>query len=116
MSDGIAMVGFGEAGQAFVAGWGNGAAKRVAACDLRAGDGALQADARDLDVALHGAPGPALAGAGMVFCLVTADQALAAATAAAPHLPPGALWIDGNSCAPGTKRRAAAVIDGAGGR
>uniref|UniRef100_UPI0018EF1966 DUF1932 domain-containing protein n=1 Tax=Paracoccus binzhouensis TaxID=2796149 RepID=UPI0018EF1966 len=48
--------------------------------------------------------------------LVTADQALAAAKAAAAALPPGLLWLDGNSCAPGTKRRAAAAIEAAGGR
>ncbi|EPX87450.1 3-hydroxyisobutyrate dehydrogenase [Rubellimicrobium thermophilum DSM 16684] len=95
----LAMIGFGEAGRAFAAGFGS-----VAAHDIRP-----MPDC-------HLSPGPALAGAEVVFCLVTADQALAAAEACAPHLEPGALWLDGNSCAPGTKLRAAAVIEAAGGR
>jgi 3-hydroxyisobutyrate dehydrogenase-like beta-hydroxyacid dehydrogenase len=51
-----------------------------------------------------------------VFSVVTADQALAAAQAAAAYLSPSALWLDCNSCAPATKRQAAAVIEAAGGR
>lgn len=107
-----ALIGFGEAGQAFAKGWGGG----MAAHDLRAGDAGLAAAARSLAVTLHATPAPALAVAGAVVCLVTADQALAAAGAAAPHLLPGAFWLDGNSCAPETKRRAEAVIAAAGGR
>jgi 3-hydroxyisobutyrate dehydrogenase-like beta-hydroxyacid dehydrogenase len=87
-----------------------------AAHDLRTGDVAMQAAARGLGLMCHATPGPALAGVDVVLCLVTADQALAAAATAAPHLPPGALWFDGNSCAPSTKRQAAAVIEDAGGR
>ncbi|MEM8742888.1 MAG: DUF1932 domain-containing protein, partial [Pseudomonadota bacterium] len=60
----------------------------------------------------------ALAGCQAVWCLVTADQARAAAEAAAAvaALPKGTVWLDGNSCAPETKRAAASVIDAAGGR
>jgi 3-hydroxyisobutyrate dehydrogenase-like beta-hydroxyacid dehydrogenase len=47
---------------------------------------------------------------------VTADQALAAAVSAAPHLRLGALWFDLNSVAADTKRAAAAVIEAAGAR
>jgi 3-hydroxyisobutyrate dehydrogenase-like beta-hydroxyacid dehydrogenase len=75
----------------------------------------VQGRAAAAGLPLAGAPQAALSGAGAVFCLVTADQALAAAQTCAPHLPPGALWLDGNSCAPDTKRRAAAVIETAGG-
>jgi 3-hydroxyisobutyrate dehydrogenase-like beta-hydroxyacid dehydrogenase len=57
-----------------------------------------------------------LAKAKVIFCLVTADQARVAASAAAPYLGAGALWLDGNSCSPGTKRQAAQVIGAAGGR
>jgi 3-hydroxyisobutyrate dehydrogenase-like beta-hydroxyacid dehydrogenase len=56
----------------------------------------------------------AVDGAALVLSLVTADQALAVAEAAAPHLAPGALYCDMNSVAPGTKRRAAAAVEGAG--
>ncbi len=107
-----ALFGFGEAGQAFAQGWGGGGS----AHDLRAGDPALIEAARQWTTVLHAAPGPALAGARAVFCLVTADQALVAARTAAPHLAEGTLWLDGNSCAPDTKRRAEAVIAAAGGR
>jgi 3-hydroxyisobutyrate dehydrogenase-like beta-hydroxyacid dehydrogenase len=116
----IAMVGFGEAARAFVTGWGTAVAGRIAACDIKAADAetapAMAAAAAAHDLACHAEPGPALAGAGLIFCLVTADQAVSAASAAAPHLSSGALWLDGNSCAPGTKRRAARVIEAAGGR
>lgn len=58
----------------------------------------------------------ALAGAQVVLSLVTASSALQAATDDAPFIAPGALWIDMNSVAPDTKRRAATVIEAAGGR
>lgn len=105
----VAFVGFGEAGQAFCGG--------MQPADATAYDLKPMA-ARYAAAGVTGGtdPATALAGAGAVFCLVTADQALAAAETCAPHLPPGAFWFDGNSCAPGTKRRAAAVIGAAGGR
>lgn len=112
---GIAMIGFGEAARAFAGGWGARAAA-LAAHDLKAGDPAMRRAAEALGITCHASPAAALAGAGIAFCLVTADQALAAAKAAAAALPPGLLWLDGNSCAPGTKRRAAAAIEAAGGR
>ena len=115
MRQGIALIGFGEAGRTFAAGWGSGAAPDLRACDLRAAEPGLQEAARAAGITCHSHPGPALAGAAVAFCLVTADQALAAARAAADVLPAGLLWLDGNSCAPGTKRRAAAVIEAVGG-
>ncbi|QYZ69599.1 NAD(P)-dependent oxidoreductase [Neotabrizicola shimadae] len=111
----IALIGFGEAGQAFATGWGPAVAGRVAAFDIRP-RAALTRAAADLCVPLHASSAAATAQAQVVLCLVTADQAIAAARAAAPDLPPGALWLDGNSCSPGAKRAAAAVIDAAGGR
>jgi 3-hydroxyisobutyrate dehydrogenase-like beta-hydroxyacid dehydrogenase len=58
----------------------------------------------------------ALRGAQLILSLVTADQALNAATEAAPHLTSGALYIDDNSCSPQTKCQAAARVEAAGGR
>ena len=58
----------------------------------------------------------AVFGAEIVLSLVTADQALAAAKSAAPHLAPNALWLDLNSVAPETKRAAAACVETAGAR
>jgi 3-hydroxyisobutyrate dehydrogenase-like beta-hydroxyacid dehydrogenase len=110
----IAMVGFGEAGRAFASGWGQAVSGRLAAYDIRAAELAEAASA--LGLVCHDTPDPALEGAEAAFCLVTADQALAAAEAVAPVVPSGLLWFDGNSCAPGTKRRAAGVIEAAGGR
>ena len=62
--------------------------------------------------------GAALAGAGVILSLVTADQALAVATEAAStgRLSKGALYFDGNSCAPEHKRAASRLIEAAGGR
>ncbi|MFV0491994.1 MAG: DUF1932 domain-containing protein [Pseudorhodobacter sp.] len=118
--DHIAFVGFGEAGIAFTSGWG-----QMKPADLRAYD--IKTDIPEtrqtlLDrYATQGVDGrdtlaAALDGVGAVFCVVTADQAFAAAEAAASHLAPDTLWLDCNSCSPGTKRRSAKVIEAAGAR
>jgi 3-hydroxyisobutyrate dehydrogenase-like beta-hydroxyacid dehydrogenase len=113
----VVFIGFGEAGQAFAKGL-QPASLRLGAYDLKLdspeGRDACRAKMAALDVT----PG-SLATLGQsqaVICLVTADQAVVAARAAAPFLAPGALWFDGNSCSPGTKGQAAAVIAAAGGR
>lgn len=106
MSCKIALIGFGEAGEAFAsAGRWHAQVFDVLAA-RRTAAGAL---GRDTAAA-------ALTGAPLVLSLVTADQALAATEACAPHLAPGALWCDGNSVAPATKRAAAAAVEAAGGR
>lgn len=111
----IAIVGLGEAAQAFACAWDAGIRGRLRAHDLNTGRPSVQARAAELGLVCADAPEAALRGADAVFCLVTADQALAATTTCAPHLAAGALWLDGNSCAPDTKRKAAAVIHAAGG-
>lgn len=112
----IALIGFGEAGMAFArdADW----ASVTRAYDRKTGDPSTRAG-KIADYAAAGITGAAtsdeaLDGARIIFSLVTADQALAAARAA--RLAPGALWIDCNSVAPETKRAAAAAIEAAGGR
>jgi 3-hydroxyisobutyrate dehydrogenase-like beta-hydroxyacid dehydrogenase len=109
----VALIGFGEAAQAFAAAadW-RGAAS---AFDIRT-DAAKQAD-----YAAHGVTGceharEALAGAPAALSLVTADAALAAARNYAPFLAPGSLWFDMNSVSPETKRVAEAAVTAAGGR
>lgn len=109
-----ALIGFGEAGAAF--------AGIEGACgyDRKLADPALRAAKRH-DFAAAGvracaSAAEALDGADAVLSVVTADQALTAATDAAAHLAPGALWLDMNSVAPDTKRAAAAAIEAAGGR
>lgn len=112
----IAMVGFGEAGQAFASGWNRSVIAHIASHDLRSGTLSLQQAAKQLGVVQTEGIAPAVSNADAVFCLVTADQALVAAQAAAACLPDGTFWMDGNSCAPATKRQAARVIEAAGGR
>ncbi|BBC71114.1 6-phosphogluconate dehydrogenase [Altererythrobacter sp. B11] len=107
----VALIGFGEAGMTFAraGGWTGRASGWDIAPERRALMGGCGVEAGD-DAAA------ALADADIVLCLVTADSALPAAQDYAALLPPGALWCDMNSVAPGTKREAAAAIEAAGGR
>lgn len=118
----IAFVGFGEAAGAFVSGWAGDGLPDVSAFDIKteSADAAVR-DAKLSDYETAGIVGcpnidEALADADVVVSVVTADQALAAAKAAAAVIRPRAFYLDCNSCSPGTKREAAVVIDGAGGR
>lgn len=114
----ISFFGFGEAARAIVQGWGPTVADRVVAYDLKI-EGreapAIRQACAEAGVTCAETRAAALQDARHVFCLVTADQAVAAASEAARHLAPGTLWYDGNSCAPDSKRKAAAVIEAAGG-
>ena len=120
LSGKLAFIGFGEAAEAFATGWGSDVAARTRAYDIKCDDPATaampQARAGRAGVALAANRASALAGAGAVFCLVTADRAVEAAEQAAGSLAPGAFWFDGNSCSPGAKRRAAGIVEAAGGR
>ena len=93
-----ALIGYGEAGQAFDA------------------DGTCLAFDILPERTKTATLAQALVGADVVLCLVTADQALAAATSAAAHMAKGAVFCDMNSVAPATKQAAARVIEAAGGR
>lgn len=111
MSQRIALIGYGEAGSTFArAGrWGKDACGFDLLAERRAMIG--------VDGMVPCASGAeAIPGAALVLSLVTADQALAAAEAAAPFLSPGAVWCDMNSVAPETKRAAASVVEAHGGR
>ena len=105
----VAFVGLGEASHAYAMGSATAAASM--AYDLRAQTARVQFRAKEAGLVCHATPHTGLTGAEVVFCLVTADQAAAAAQACAVHLRPGVLWLDGNSCSPGKKRQAAAVIE-----
>ncbi len=91
----IGFLGFGEAGQAMA----EGLDQDFIAFDLRADRCRDTTSAQDLRQA------------DLVFALVTADQALAAAKSAEGV----SIYLDGNSCAPQTKQAAAEVIEAAGG-
>lgn len=119
----LAFIGFGEAAGAFLKGWrSEGPTPRASAYDIKTDSAdATVADAKRADYAAAGAdgcetPAKALEGAGAIFSVVTADQALAAAQNAAGIDLAGAIYFDCNSCSPGTKRQAAALIEKAGGR
>lgn len=116
----IAFVGFGEAAHAFAAHWTPDTSFTALAYDRGLTDDGsaslILARCAESGVAPQTTPQAALRQAELVFSLVTADQALEAAKACASSLLPGALWLDGNSCAPHTKMKAAGIIGSAGGR
>lgn len=118
----IAFIGFGEAASALLAGWRSREEISCTAYDIKtdapspAERQAKWSDYKTADIAGQPTLAEALSNRTLVFSVVTPDQALTAAQAASAHLAPGSLYLDCNSCSPGTKRRAAAVIDDAGGR
>ena len=116
----IALVGFGEAGHAFASGWSLPPTVRPKAYDVKLHDEATTGPVLERCASAGAEPvadaNKALDGAGLVFSVVTADQALEAARTCAPHLARNALWLDCNSCAPQTKQQAALLIEAAGGR
>ena len=113
----IALIGFGEVGTILAEDLG-AAGCTVVFYDLklddpRARDAMLERAARanaraasSLADALHRAP--------LVFSVVTAEQSLAAATAAAAHLQAGQTFIDMNSVSPQTKQASAARVQQSG--
>lgn len=110
------FIGFGEAGSAFA----GAISAPLNAYDRKTDDpatrGPMHAAYANTGADGHGSASQALAGAQVVLSLVTASSALPAASDYARFLAPGALWIDMNSVAPDTKRRASAMIEPAGGR
>lgn len=115
----LATIGFGEAAEAFSSGWRESWHGGIAAFDVKVshaeGRTGLEARSSRSGVMIAETAADAIAGVPVIFSLVTADQALIAAQECAPYLSSGALWLDCNSCSPGTKRQAAETINAAGG-
>jgi 3-hydroxyisobutyrate dehydrogenase-like beta-hydroxyacid dehydrogenase len=91
----------------------------VSAYDIKLGtsqDGALRDHAALHGVALAASHGDIAAQADFIVSAVTASQAVPVAQACAPAVKKDAWFLDFNSASPGAKRRAAALIDGHGGR
>ena len=109
MAGKLTIIGFGEAASTFAAtgGWASPACAFDVDPSRRA---AIAAAGLDAPTNVRSA----VEGRSLVLSLVTADQALAAAKAAEPHLAPGTIWCDMNSVAPDTKRAAARSVEGAG--
>jgi 3-hydroxyisobutyrate dehydrogenase-like beta-hydroxyacid dehydrogenase len=118
----LAIIGFGEAAQAFVQGWrGERYESSIRAYDIKTGsDDPLEVanktrDFETFDVVGKASASELLENSLTVFSLVTADQAHIVACEAAKSLLPGAFFFDGNSCSPKTKQENAAQIENAGG-
>lgn len=114
----VALIGFGEAAQAFVrgAGWSGDVRAYDKLTDDSSGRAAKLSDYERLEVLGEDRMPDALDGAEIVLSLVTPDQAASVARAAAPHLQPGAIYCEMNSVAPETKNFGAAAVDAAGGQ
>ncbi len=109
----IALIGFSEVGQAFAAGL-TAAGAQICACDLRAGDAALQVVATELGIPLTASPADGGQDAGIVISAVTAGAALAVAEDAAAWLRSGQIFLDVNSTGPAEKRAGAGAIASSG--
>lgn len=115
MEQRLALIGFGEAAQAFAPGLIPALIAYDCQTDAAPTRAGKLADYQRLGIDWCATAGDALAGAFAALSLVTADQAFAAAEAA-HRLAAGAFWFDMNSVAPGTKRAAAVMVETHGGR
>lgn len=114
----IGLVGYGEVGRILAEDL-RAQSIRVTAYDVKLGT-AVEAPLRE-HAAVHGVMLAAshaelTARTDLIVSAVTASQAVAVAEACAPAILPGTFFLDFNSASPGAKARAAACIDGAGGR
>jgi 3-hydroxyisobutyrate dehydrogenase-like beta-hydroxyacid dehydrogenase len=102
----LGLIGYGEVGHIFAAGLGaHFASVRVWDIDLRNPAPQVQACASMQELAQS---------CDLVISAVTAANTLAVAQEAAPHLRPGAVFLDLNSASPGTKQLASQVVEAAG--
>lgn len=113
----IGVIGYGEVGRIFTAGL-RAQAAWTGAWDLKFADPARReeplAHAARAGVVACDSAAALCAQATLVISAVTASNTLAVAEAAAPHIRPGSVFLDLNSASPGTKQKAAALIDAAG--
>ena len=118
----VGLVGYGEVGRILAEDL-RAQGVRVAAFDLKLHRGQTQTQAASLrehaaahDVELVASPAELAAQANFIVSAVTANQDVLVAEAIAPFIQAGAFFLDFNAASPGAKQRAAALIDGAGGR
>ncbi len=114
----IGLVGYGEVGRILAEDLREQDI-RVAAYDIKLGGDQqvpLREHAARFGVALAGSHAELAESADFVISAVTASQAVPVTQACAPAIRQGAWFLDFNSASPGAKRRAAALIDAAGGR
>ncbi|MHC2436086.1 3-hydroxyisobutyrate dehydrogenase-like beta-hydroxyacid dehydrogenase [Bradyrhizobium sp. USDA 4451] len=114
----VGMLGYGEVGRILAEDLRRQGVK-VFAYDIKLDRGQgvpLRAHAAEIGVALAQSHADLAARADLIISAVTASQAVPVAEACAPAIRNGAWFLDFNSASPGAKQRAAAQIDGAGGR
>jgi len=114
----VGLVGYGEVGRILAEDLRKQDVK-VSAYDIKLGGdqaGPLRDHAGAFGVALASSHADLAAKADLIVSAVTASQAVPVARACAPAVKRGAWFLDFNSASPGAKRRAADLIDGAGGR
>ncbi len=116
----LGIVGYGEVGRIFAAGLAARGVDDLAVWDLKFANPAQQAEplAHAQAAGVHAADSVAAlcAGRQLIVSAVTASNTLAVAEAVAPHIAPGAFFLDLNSASPGTKQQAAQCIEARGGR
>jgi 3-hydroxyisobutyrate dehydrogenase-like beta-hydroxyacid dehydrogenase len=110
----LALIGFGEAGQALAAGWRSEGVAAIAAWDIlfpdAQGGTRLRAAAERLGVRMGRDSADAVRGADIVFSAVTAASNLEAARQAAAGLSPRQFYVELNSVSPNRKREAGAIL------
>ncbi|WMT73025.1 DUF1932 domain-containing protein [Bradyrhizobium sp. Ash2021] len=115
----IGLVGYGEVGRILAEDLRKQDVK-IAAYDIKLrsdqAGGALRDHAATHGVALTTSHADLAAQSDFIVSAVTASQAVPVAEACAPAVKQGAWFLDFNSASPGAKQRAAALIDGKGGR
>jgi 3-hydroxyisobutyrate dehydrogenase-like beta-hydroxyacid dehydrogenase len=115
----VGLVGYGEVGRILAEDL-RSQDIRVSAYDLKLRSdqtgGALRDHASSYGVTLANSHADLAAQADFIVSAVTASQAVPVAQACAPAVKQGAWFLDFNSASPGAKQRAAALIDGKGGR
>jgi 3-hydroxyisobutyrate dehydrogenase-like beta-hydroxyacid dehydrogenase len=115
----IGLVGYGEVGKIFGAGLKDkSGVAAVTAWDLKFADPATQATetahAATAGIAAQPSMQALCAASELIISAVTASNTLAVAQEAAAYIRPGTVFLDLNSASPGTKQKAAALIDAAG--
>jgi 3-hydroxyisobutyrate dehydrogenase-like beta-hydroxyacid dehydrogenase len=115
----IGLVGYGEVGKIFGAGLKDkSGVATVSAWDLKFAEAARQAAEHAHAAGARIATQPSMqalcAASELIISAVTASNTLAVAQEAAAHIRAGTVFLDLNSASPGTKQKAAAVIDATG--
>ncbi|MBW8465770.1 NAD(P)-dependent oxidoreductase [Acidovorax sp.] len=116
----LGIVGYGEVGRIFAAGLRARGVDDLVVWDLKFIDSTKGSEplahAQAAGVRAANSVAALCAGRQLIVSAVTASNTLAVAEAVAPHIAPGAVFLDLNSASPGTKQQAAQCIEARGGR